>query len=121
MSEPLRSGRITHQRLREDGTWEETPGWMSVSPDGVHIVLSELTEEEDRMAVQYSDAFVHEDYHLDMHEYQPDGDKCTVCGQEERTVKHRHTFLRADIKVQEGLTPPCVCLQPQWADIHRGR
>lgn len=47
MTDPLRCGPITHQRQREDGSWEEIPGWCSIR-DGV-IHLDVLTTEEQRL------------------------------------------------------------------------
>lgn len=49
--DPLRPGPITHQRQRDDGTWEETPGWLSVDGNG-NITLSVLTEEEIKIMEQ---------------------------------------------------------------------
>ena len=56
----LRSGPVTHQRKRDDGTWEETPGWMSVDPAG-NVVLSVLTENESRVAEQFANCFTHDE------------------------------------------------------------
>lgn len=59
MSDPhLCSGPITHQRRRADGTWEETPGWMSVDPAG-NVILSVLSDEEAAIAEQFADCFNH--------------------------------------------------------------
>ncbi len=56
MREPLRSGRITHQRQRDDGTWEETLGWLSVDEFG-NVALTVLTEAEVVMSDRFSDCF----------------------------------------------------------------
>ena len=50
----LRTGRITHQRKRADGSWEEIPGWISVDSYG-NCILTVLSEDEVRAAEQFSE------------------------------------------------------------------